>query len=227
MKISTLRRSGTVLATAAVLGLGLTACGSNDNTAATDSTASSSSMSSMDSSSMGASSMDSSSAATGMTNAGSQTFGPGCSSIPTSGAGSFDGMVKDPVATAASNNPLLSTLVTAVGKAGLVDTLNGADGLTVFAPTNDAFAKLPKATLKKVLANKKMLTAILTHHVVAGQLDPTKVVGTQTTLDKDTVTVKGDTNGMTVDGAKVLCGNIPTANATVYVIDSVLMPKGM
>jgi len=136
-------------------------------------------------------------------------------------------MVKDPVATAASNNPLLSTLVAAVGKAGLADTLNGADGLTVFAPTNDAFAKLPKATLKKVLADKPLLTKILTHHVVAGKLDPTKVVGKQTTLDKDSVTVSGDTSGMTVDGAKVLCGNIPTANATVYVIDSVLMPKGM
>ena len=159
--------------------------------------------------------------------AAAQTFGPGCSAIPTSGAGSFDGMVKDPVATAAGNNPLLSTLVTAVGKAGLADTLNGADGLTVFAPTNDAFAKLPKATLDKVLADKATLTKILTHHVVAGQLDPTKVVGSQTTLNKDSVTVSGDTNGMTVDGAKVLCGNIPTANATVYVIDTVLMPKGM
>jgi uncharacterized surface protein with fasciclin (FAS1) repeats len=162
-----------------------------------------------------------------MSGAGAQTFGPACSAIPASGAGSFDGMVKDPVATAASNNPLLSTLVTAVGKAGLADTLNGADGLTVFAPTNDAFAKLPKATLDKVLADKALLTKILTHHVVAGELDPTQVVGKQTTLDKDAVTVSGDTGGMTVDGAKVLCGNIPTANATVYVIDTVLMPKGM
>jgi uncharacterized surface protein with fasciclin (FAS1) repeats len=133
-------------------------------------------------------------------------------------------MVKDPVATAASNNPLLSTLVTAVTKAGLVDTLNGASGLTVFAPTNDAFGKLPKKQLDAVLADKKLLTEVLTHHVVAGQLDPTKVVGTQTTLNKDKVTVKGDTNGMTVDGAHVLCGNIPTANATVYVIDKVLLP---
>jgi uncharacterized surface protein with fasciclin (FAS1) repeats len=159
-----------------------------------------------------------------MSDAGANTFGPGCSAIPTSGAGSFDGMVKDPVATAASNNPLLSTLVSAVTKAGLVDTLNGADGLTVFAPTNDAFSKIPKAQLDKVLADKATLTAILTHHVVAGQLDPTKVVGTQTTLNKDQVTVSGDTSGMKVDGANVVCGNIPTANATVYVIDTVLMP---
>ncbi len=215
MKITTLRRSSAVVVAATALTLGLGACGSSDNTAGDTSS---------DSTPMSASSPTSAAA---MSGAASQTFGPACSAIPKSGAGSFDGMVKDPVATAASNTPLLSTLVTAVGKAGLVDTLNGADGLTVFAPTNDAFAKLPKATLDKVLADKATLTKILTHHVVAGQLDPTKVVGAQTTLNKDGVTVSGDTNGMSVDGAKVLCGNIPTANATVYVIDTVLMPKGM
>jgi len=222
MLITTLRRPGTIAAAAAVLALGLGACGSS-NDSASDQSAGSADMTS----SMAASPMAPTSSAAAMSGAGAQTFGPACSAIPASGAGSFDGMVKDPVATAASNNPLLSTLVTAVGKAGLADTLNGADGLTVFAPTNDAFAKLPKATLDKVLADKALLTKILTHHVVAGELDPTQVVGKQTTLDKDAVTVSGDTGGMTVDGAKVLCGNIPTANATVYVIDTVLMPKGM
>lgn len=206
-----LRRLGVATSTVA-LGLSLAACGSS---------------SSNDTAGSGSTDASSSTSSTAMSGAGAHTFGPACSAIPKTGAGSFDGMVKDPVATAASNNPLLSTLVTAVTKAGLVDTLNGASGLTVFAPTNDAFAKLPKATLDKVLADKKLLTAILTHHVVGGQLDPTKVVGTQNTLDKDTVTVSGDTSGMTVDGAKVLCGNIPTANATVYVIDTVLMPKAM
>jgi len=224
MKITTLRRSGIIAAAAAALTLGLGACGSSNNSSDSSAADSGSAMSSpVMSSPMASSPMSGGS----MSNAGSQTFGPACSSIPTSGAGSFDGMVKDPVATAASNNPLLSTLVSAVSKAGLADTLNGADGLTVFAPTNDAFAKLPKATLKKVLADKPLLTKILTHHVVAGKLDPTEVVGKQTTLNKDSVKVSGDTNGMTVDGAKVLCGNIPTANATVYVIDTVLMPKGM
>jgi len=214
--ITTLRRTTALAAAAGFLTLGLAACGNDASNTASES--------GNDSTPMAASS---SAASDSMSGAAAQTFGPACSAIPKSGAGSFDGMVKDPVATAASNNPLLSTLVTAVGKAGLVDTLNGADGLTVFAPTNDAFAKLPKATLDKVLADKATLTKILTHHVVAGQLDPTKVVGAQTTLNKDGVTVSGDTNGMTVDGAKVLCGNIPTANATVYVIDTVLMPKGM
>jgi uncharacterized surface protein with fasciclin (FAS1) repeats len=204
---TTLRRTGAVAALAIALTAGLSACGSNGSNDSSNGSAGSGDATTM--------------AASG---AGAQTFGPGCSAIPTSGSGSFDGMVKDPVATAASNNPLLSTLVTAVTKAGLVDTLNGASGLTVFAPTNDAFGKLPKKQLDAVLADKKLLTEVLTHHVVAGQLDPTKVVGTQTTLNKDKVTVKGDTNGMTVDGAHVLCGNIPTANATVYVIDKVLLP---
>ena len=82
-------------------------------------------------------------------------FGDGCASVPTSGKGSFDGMSSDPVATAASNNPLLSTLVTAVTKAGLGDTLNNAENITVFAPTNDAFAKIDKKTLDKVLAGHR------------------------------------------------------------------------
>ena len=210
MKRTTLRRTGAIAATTVLLSMGLAACGDDSDS---DTTASGDTPSS-------AMSTDS-----GTSDAGAQTFGPGCSAIPTSGAGSFDGMVSDPVATAASNNPLLSTLVTAVKKAGLVDTLNGAEGLTVFAPTNDAFAKIPAATLKKVLADKATLTAILTHHVVAGQLSPDDIDGTQTTLNKDSVTVEGDTDGMTVDGANVVCGNIPTANATVYVIDSVLMPS--
>ncbi|MGH3226596.1 MAG: fasciclin domain-containing protein, partial [Streptosporangiaceae bacterium] len=74
-------------------------------------------------------------------------FGPGCSSVPATGAGSFTGMATAPVATAASANPVLSTLVAAVKKAGLVDTLNSAAGITVFAPDNAAFAKIPAATL--------------------------------------------------------------------------------
>lgn len=97
-------------------------------------------------------------------------FGPACASVPKTGAGSFDGMAKAPVATAASNNPALSTLVAAVKKAGLVDTLNNAQDITVFAPTNDAFAKIPKADLDKVLADKETLTKILTYHVVGERI---------------------------------------------------------
>lgn len=211
MKATPRRSLGILLATA-TLGLGLAACGGNSDDSAGPA---------MDS----GPTTSPTTSPSGMTaDAGAQTFGPGCPAIPKSGPGSFNGMVKDPVATAASNNPLLSTLVTAVQKAGLVDTLNNADGLTVFAPTNDAFAKIPAADLAAVLADKAKLTAILTHHVVSGQLDPEEVVGDHDTLNKDSVTVTGDTKDMKVDGASVICGNIPTANATVYVIDTVLMP---
>jgi len=154
-------------------------------------------------------------------------FGDGCASVPTSGKGSFDGMSSDPVATAASNNPLLSTLVTAVTKAGLGDTLNNAENITVFAPTNDAFAKIDKKTLNKVLADKEMLTAILTEHVVGEKLTPETLAGEFDTLNpKQGVTVEGSGEDFTVNGnAKVICGNVQTANATVYIIDTVLLPK--
>ena len=131
-----------------------------------------------------------------------------------------------PVASAASANPLLKTLVAAVGQAKLVDTLNSADALTVFAPTDDAFKKIPKADMDAVMADNKTLTKILTHHVVAGQLGPDEVAGEHETLAGDKITVKGSGENFTVgkENAKVLCGNIPTANATVYVVDTVLMP---
>lgn len=153
-------------------------------------------------------------------------FGAGCALVPKDGKGSFNGMATAPVATAASANPLLSTLVTAVKAAGLVDTLNSAPAITVFAPTNDAFAKIPADTLKKVLADKPTLTKILTNHVVAGKLSPDMLAGTHKTLAGTTITVKGSGENFTVGSAdaKVVCGNVQTANATVYIIDGVLMP---
>lgn len=155
-----------------------------------------------------------------------EPFGAACTAVPKDGKGSFDGMSQDPVATAASNNPLLSTLVTAVKKAGLVDTLNNAEGITVFAPTNDAFAKIDKATLDKVLADKEMLTAILTEHVVGQKLTPENLAGDFDTLNpKQGVMVTGSGEDFMVNKtAKVLCGNVQTANATVYIIDTVLLP---
>ncbi|MEV7278757.1 fasciclin domain-containing protein [Streptomyces sp. NPDC093111] len=158
---------------------------------------------------------------------GDQPFGPACAGVPKEGAGSFDGMAKDPVATAASHNPALSTLVAAVEKAGLVDTLNNAKDITVFAPTNDAFAKIPKADLDKVLADKAALTDILTYHVVGQKLTPKQLEnGTFTTLQKGTITTTGSGESYKVNGtADVVCGNVRTANADVYIIDTVLMPK--
>jgi uncharacterized surface protein with fasciclin (FAS1) repeats len=215
MKRTILRRSGAAAA-ALALSLSLAACGNEDDPESGSDDTTSESTPADD---MGEEAGEDMGAA-------ADTFGDACSAIPTDGEGSFDGMVDDPVATAASNNPLLSTLVTAVGAAELVDTLNTAEGLTVFAPYNDAFAAIPEADLNALLEDKKGLTDVLTYHVVAGQLSPEDVVGDQTTLQGGTVTVEGGTDGMTVNGANVLCGNIPTANATVYVIDTVLTPQG-
>ncbi|WP_433119261.1 fasciclin domain-containing protein [Micromonospora sp. CA-246542] len=155
-------------------------------------------------------------------------FGSGCAAVPTdaSNPGSFEAMAKVPVATAASGNPLLSTLVTAVQKAKLVDSLNGAQGVTVFAPTNDAFAKIPKADLDKVLADDALLKKILTYHVVPTQLSPDTLAGTHKTLQGGDLEVTGSGSSFTVNGTSmVVCGNVSTANATVYIVDTVLMPK--
>ncbi|MGC4772610.1 fasciclin domain-containing protein [Micromonospora sp. DT44] len=155
-------------------------------------------------------------------------FGSGCAAVPTdpSNAGSFEAMAKVPVATAASGNPLLSTLVTAVQKANLVDSLNGAQGVTVFAPTNDAFAKIPKADLDKVLADDALLKKVLTYHVVTTQLSPETLAGTHKTLQGGELEVTGSGSSFTVNGTSmVVCGNVSTANATVYIVDTVLMPK--
>ncbi|WP_329203098.1 fasciclin domain-containing protein [Streptomyces sp. NBC_01435] len=215
-----IRRTAGLFAAAAVLPLALTACsnGSGDSDksdasgkASAPATGSSDDMGSSDNS---ASSMD-------------QPFGAACSAVPKNGAGSFDSMAKDPVATAASNNPALSTLVAAVKKAGLVDTLNNAQNITVFAPTNDAFGKIPEATLNKVLNDKAQLTKILTYHVVGQKLTPKDLEkGSFGTLEKSKVMTSGSAESYTVnDSAKVVCGNVKTANANVYIVDTVLMPK--
>ena len=157
----------------------------------------------------------------------SAPFGAACPAVPATGPGSLDALAQDPVATAASNTPELSTLVTAVKKADLVDTLNSAQGITVFAPTNDAFSALPKPTLDKALGDPKgLLTTVLTYHVVQGQLAPDQLAGRHKTLQGGTIQVTGSGQDFTVNGnSGVVCGNIKTANATVYLIDQVLLPK--
>jgi len=180
-----------------------------------------------------------SSPASGAAASATSDFGPGCASVPKSGAGSFTGMATAPVATAASANPVLSTLVTAVKQAGLVDTLNSAAGITVFAPDNSAFAKIPASTLKSVLADKAELTKILTYHVVPGKLD-------SATLDQDikkgggkaelktveggTLTVSGSGKDLMVmdekgSSAKVTIADVMQSNGVILVVDKVLMPN--
>lgn len=159
--------------------------------------------------------------------------GSGCAAYAEAvpeGDGSVSGMAEDPVATAASNNPLLKTLVAAVSgglnpKVNLVDTLNG-DEFTVFAPVDDAFAKLPAKTVKALSMpkNADLLTQILTYHVVPGQILPADIDGMQTTVEGQDVEVTGSGDNLMVNDAKVICGGVHTANATVYLIDSVLSP---
>ena len=155
-------------------------------------------------------------------------IGGACSAVPTSGAGSFDGMAKDPAATAASNNPLLSTLVAAVKAAGLVDTLNGPGPFTIFAPVNDAFAKIPKETLDKLLADPKGdLTKILTLHVVSGKMDAEALIkaGSVKSLNGAELKFAKEGDTLKINGAAtVICGNVTTGNAIVHIIDNVLTP---
>ena len=208
------RSRGIVTATAFAVPLSLAACGSS-NTAA--STAAPGAASQTSPETMASSGSDASAA----------VFGSGCTAVPKDGKGSFNGMATDPVATAASNNPLLNTLVTAVGAAELGDTLNAKQDITVFAPVNDAFAKLPPAALKAARADSQgMLTKILTNHVVEGKISPDKLAGDHKTLAGGTLKITGSGEAYKVNGGNnIICGNVPTANATVYIVDGVLLPS--
>ena len=214
-----LTRAGLALS-ALALAMTASACGGDDDNGA----ASGTSTTSTSSSAPATSTTPSMSEAAGL-------VGPGCADYAKanpSGAGSIDGMAAAPLATAASGNPLLTTLVSAVSgklnpKVDLVSTLNGGE-FTVFAPVDTAFAKIPAATVNTLKTNDALLTKILTYHVVAGQLDPMAVVGKHPTVEKQDVTVSGSGDALKVNGANVICGGVKTANATVYLIDSVLMP---
>ncbi len=158
--------------------------------------------------------------------------GPGCAAYATqvpNGKGSIEGMTNDPLVTAASNNPMLKTLTQAVSgklnpKVNLVDTLNGQP-YTVFAPVDTAFAQLPAKRMNKLKKDADALTGLLTYHVVAGQLAPGKVIGTQLTVQGKSLRVTGSGSTIKVNNANMICGGIKTANATVYLIDKVLDPS--
>ena len=230
------RLKRTALAGLAVLALAGAACGTNDDDGGT-STGSAGDTSSEESSSPSSSEDEAMTDGDmpedeGTDTAAAQTpTGPACSAIPTGGEGSSAGMADDPAATAASNNPVLSTLVTAVTEAGLVDTLNGAGPFTIFAPSNDAFAKIPADQLNAVLADKELLTQILTLHVVAGEeLDAGMLADTDSvaTVNGQEIAISAQDDEVRVnDQATVVCANVETANATVHIIDTVLMPEGM
>jgi uncharacterized surface protein with fasciclin (FAS1) repeats len=215
-------RRGTLAIGVAVIALFGAACGSSDEGASNDS----------GKADTATEAPASSEAAGTMADPAADLVGPGCAGyaeqVP-DGAGSVAGMAQDPVAVAASNNPLLKTLVQAVSgklnpKVDLVSTLNGGE-FTVFAPVDAAFAKVPPATINTLKSDSALLTKILTYHVVPGQLSPDQVVGRQATVQKGMVDVTGSGDNLKVNDANVICGGVHTANATVYLIDSVLMPK--
>ncbi|KUI19907.1 fasciclin [Mycobacterium lehmannii] len=157
--------------------------------------------------------------------------GAGCAAyaeqVP-SGPGSVNGMAPSPVTVAASNNPMLTTLTQALSgqlnpNVNLVETLDGGE-FTVFAPTDDAFAKIDPATIETLKTDSELLTSILTYHVVPGQAGPAQVPGDHKTVQGATVTVTGEGDNLKVNDAGLVCGGVRTANATVYMIDTVLMP---
>ncbi|MET0160161.1 MAG: fasciclin domain-containing protein [Acidimicrobiales bacterium] len=146
--------------------------------------------------------------------------------------GTLAGMADDPVGTAASSNPVLTTLVAAVTEADLVDTLNSAEELTVFAPTDCAFAELDPATLEAAMADPTgLLTTVLGFHVIPQRLsaaDLTDGMELETfTGETLTVAVDGDTISLNDGGATVQVPDVETANATVFLIDSVMIPPSV
>jgi len=135
---------------------------------------------------------------------------------------------KDIVETAVSAGSF-KTLAAALTAAGLVETLKGQGPFTVFAPTDEAFAKLPDGTVKSLLQpeNKQKLTSILTYHVVAGNVKAADVIklSSAKTLNGQSVTIKVVGGNVLINGATVIKADITATNGTIHVIDTVLMPK--
>ena len=170
--------------------------------------------------------------ATSTSAAADTPFGPGCAAVPASGPGSFPDMAAAPVASAAGGNPVLTSFVQALTTANLMEALNTRPELTVLAPADPAFAAVPADQLQALTGDSARLTAVLLHHVIQGRLTPDRLAGTHTTLNNDELTIEGSGTSFTIAGegtlvgtaASVVCGNVRTANATVYVSDQVLEP---
>ena len=152
-------------------------------------------------------------------------FGSDCSMVPTSGMGSFRSMSMDPVVTAARHNPLMTTFAADVTMAGLTGDLNGMHAVTVFAPANSAFSQMRSADMT-MLHNHAELAKILRYHIVSGRVTPEDLANGMALKTLEGDTLKGAKMGSVyeVNNAHVICGNIQTANATIYVISKVLIP---
>ncbi|MGN7154837.1 fasciclin domain-containing protein [Dietzia cercidiphylli] len=221
MSITISRRMASIAAAAAVSGLVLAGCADDEGSTEAEGTTTSPMTSEM-----------TTEETSPMAEPAGMLVGPGCADYAEAnpdGPGSVDGMAMEPVATAASNNPLLTTLTAAVSggvnpEVDLVDTLNNGE-YTVFAPVDDAFAQVDDATMEALQTDPELLTSILTYHVVEGQITPDEIEGMQTTLNGADVEVMGSGDEITVNGANVVCGGVQTANATVYLIDEVMVPE--
>jgi uncharacterized surface protein with fasciclin (FAS1) repeats len=147
--------------------------------------------------------------------------------LPAAGEGSAEGMTDDPFATAASNNPALSSFAQAAQQAELVDPMNNLEAGTVFIPTNDAFAEIPQDEFNALLADRQRLARILTLHIVRGRLDAAALASMDSvqTVNGQDIALAVENGTLTVNGqARVICPNVRTANATVHLIDTVMMP---
>ncbi len=210
------RIAGAVTGLVLVVGV-IAGCSSDDSDSSNETTSAATGMSSM--------------SASAAADPAANLVGPGCAAYAEanpSGPASIAGMATVPVATAASNNPELTTLTAALSgqlnpDVNLVETLNNGE-YTVFAPTDDAFAKLPPETVEKLKTDKDLLTSILTYHVVEGQATPDKALGEHTTLEGKKLTVSGEGDNLKVNDAGIVCGGVTTSNAQVYLIDAVLTP---
>ena len=160
-------------------------------------------------------------------------FGTDCSAVPSSGEGSFAGMADDRVGTAGSRTPAMAAWTEAVRAAALGAALDAQEDITVLAPVDAAFAAVPADARAGLLADTPRLTEVLTHHVIQGRLAPERLAGTHTTLNNDQITIDVSPQAFTVAAegtllgaapATVICGNVQTVNATVYLIDQVLAP---
>jgi len=157
--------------------------------------------------------------------AGTARFGPDCGMVPAAGMGSFHGMSMDPLVTAAMHNPLLNSFAADVKTAGLTGDLNSMHAVTVFAPADSAFRKLPAAEMSMMHSTAE-LAKILKYHVVNGHVTPEELASGMELKTLEGGSLKASKMGSVyeVNNADVICGNIRTANATIYVINKVLTP---
>ena len=206
-----LRVRGALAAATAVSVLALTACSGSGDDGSSDPAGSSATGAAEDA------------PASSTEPASDEPFGEGCPAVS----------ADDPVVTAAGGVPELSGLVESLTRANLVDSFNSTEDITVLAPVDAAFEAVPEDDLRALLRDNARLTALLTHHVIEGRLAPGQLAGEQTTLNGDTVTIEGSGEDFTVpaggtvlgeSAATVICGNLQTANATVYLVDQVLAP---